>query len=350
MSAAVRVEPLSIPACADLSISGAWIPGRPRSPISPPTRAPTLNAPWLPLPGLNSATLYDGACWGRIGNGSPAQLPHRHGFAFDRLDTNARPAAKRIFVARAVCVCGSQLRDIVRIARPSFSIVSCTKDKKMRLLIVEDDAALARGIIKVLRDDGLAIDHVTTGEDALAVLKTEPYSAVILDLGLPDMDGLSVLRQARQANLTVPILILTARDGTLDRVHGLNKGADDYLAKPFAIQELEARVFALIRRGQGKPEPTLMLGTFRLDRATGAAYIGDQILELTPRERAVLETLVIKSGSVVPKTRLSTDVFGFDAVAPNALEVHIARLRRKLENSGIEIVTVRGLGYLLRLA
>src|ERR1700739_4303887 len=161
----------------------------------------------------------------------------------------------------------------------------------MRLLIVEDDAALARGIIKVLRDDGLAIDHVTTGEDALAVMKTEPYSAVILDLGLPHMDGLSVLVRAHKANITVPIMILTARDGTLDRVHGLNKGADDYLSKPFAIQELEARVFALIRRGQGKTEPVLVLGAFRLDRTTGAAYIGEQMLELTPRERSVLETL-----------------------------------------------------------
>lgn len=258
---------------------------------------------------------------------------------------------KQFYCAPAVCICGSQLQEIVRIARESFRTVRWLKRSRMRLLIVEDDAALARGIIKVLRDDGLVIDHVTTGADALAVMKTEPYSAVILDLGLPDMDGLSVLRQTRQANITVPILILTARDGTLDRVHGLNKGADDYLSKPFAIQELEARVFALIRRGQGKPEPMLVLGTFRLDRATGAAYIGEQMLELTPRERAVLETLVTKSGSVVPKTRLTADVFGLDdAVAPNALEVHIARLRRKLENSGIEIVTVRGLGYLLRAA
>jgi DNA-binding response OmpR family regulator len=221
----------------------------------------------------------------------------------------------------------------------------------MRLLIVEDDAALARGILKVFRDEGLAVDHVSSGEDALTVVRMEPYSVIILDLGLPDMDGLAVLRQIRQAHIPVPILILTARDGTMDRVHGLNEGADDYLSKPFAVEELEARVRALIRRGQGNPEPMLTLGLFRLDRATGAAYIGEEVLELTRRERAVLESLAAKNGNVVPKARLSADVFGYDdAVAPNALEVYIARLRRKLGNSGIEIVTIRGLGYLLRAA
>jgi len=221
----------------------------------------------------------------------------------------------------------------------------------MRLLIVEDDAALARGILQVFRADGQAVDHVSCGQDALDVVKGEPYSAVILDLGLPDMDGLAVLKRIRQARLTVPILILTARDGMTDRVQGLDQGADDYLSKPFAIEELEARVRALVRRGQGNPDPVLSLGPLRLDRISGAAYLSDTLLELTRRERAVLEGLIVRAGSVVPKARLSADVFGYDdAVAPNALEVHIARLRRKLENSGIEIVTVRGLGYLLRCA
>lgn len=221
----------------------------------------------------------------------------------------------------------------------------------MRLLIVEDDAALARGMRKVFRDEGLAVDHVSCGEDALEVVKLEPYSAMILDLGLPDMDGLTVLKRIRQAHVSVPILILTARDGTMDRVNGLDQGADDYLSKPFAIEELEARVRALIRRGQGNPDPVVTLGTLTLDRASGATYIGGELLELTRRERSVLETLAVRVGSVVPKARLAADVFGYDdAVAPNALEVYIARLRRKLESSGIEILTVRGLGYLLRLA
>jgi len=219
----------------------------------------------------------------------------------------------------------------------------------MRVLIVEDDAALARGILKVFRNDGLAVDHVSLGQDALDIIDMEPYSAVILDLGLPDMDGMNVLRQIRKAHITVPILILTARDATIDRVTGLDQGADDYLSKPFAIEELEARVRALIRRGQGNPEPTITLGDLCLDRATGAVYLAGDLLDLTRRERAVLDTLLVRVGNVVPKSRLTADVFDYDdSVAPNALEVYIGRLRRKLENSGLEIITVRGLGYLLR--
>ena len=214
----------------------------------------------------------------------------------------------------------------------------------MRLLIVEDDAALSRAIIKVFRSQGLAVDHVARGRDALEIIKMEPYSAMILDLGLPDMDGLLVLKSIRQAH------VLPARDGTTDRVVGLNQGADDYLSKPFEVAELEARVRALIRRGQGNPEPMLLLGNLKLDRASGAAYVDDQLLELTKRERAVLETLAIRVGHVVSKERLNAEVFSYDnQVAPNALEVYVARLRRKLENSQIEIVTVRGLGYLLRI-
>src|SRR3569833_132927 len=177
----------------------------------------------------------------------------------------------------------------------------------------------------------------------------EPYSAIILDLGLPDLDGLTVLKRMRAMQVTAPILILTARDGTNDRVNGLDNGADDYLPKPFAVEELEARVRALIRRGQGSPDHVLSLGSLRLDRATGAAYLGDDLLELTRRERSVLEPQASRAGTVVPKSRLSADVLDNDvAVSPNALEVFIGRLRRKLEKSGLELRTVRGLGYLLR--
>ena len=220
---------------------------------------------------------------------------------------------------------------------------------RMRLLIVEDDAALARGLLKAFRGDGLAVDHVSCGQDALEVVKMEPYSAIILDLGLPDIDGLTVLKRMRSMHVSTPILILTARDGTSDRVNGLDHGADDYLSKPFAVEELEARVRALIRRGQGSPDPILSLGLLKLDRATGAAYLGDDVLDLTRRERSVLETLVSRVGTVVPKPRLAADVFDYDdSVSPNALEVYIGRLRRKLDKSGLEILTVRGLGYLLR--
>lgn len=221
----------------------------------------------------------------------------------------------------------------------------------MRLLIVEDDAALARGILKVFRHDGLAVDHVSRGRDALEVIRMEPYSAVVLDLGLPDIDGLQVLKQIRQSHIAVPILILTARDATADRVTGLDQGADDYLSKPFAIEELEARVRALIRRGQGSPDPVVTIGPLTVDRNSGATYIRDELIDLTRRERAILETLAVKAGTVIPKSRLTAEVFGYDdPVAPNALEVHIGRLRRKLEDSGVSVITVRGLGYLLRVA
>jgi DNA-binding response OmpR family regulator len=219
----------------------------------------------------------------------------------------------------------------------------------MRLLIVEDDAALARGISRALRDQALAVDHVARGEDAIRAAMDEPYCAIILDLGLPDMDGLQVLRAIRQKHNSTPIIILTARDRTSDRVNGLDQGADDYLSKPFAVAELEARVRALIRRGQGAPEPVLSLGQLRFDRVTGATFISDALLELTRRERAILETLLVRAGNVVPKARLASEVFGYnDPVAPNALEVHVGRLRRKLDGGGLEIATIRGLGYMLR--
>lgn len=219
----------------------------------------------------------------------------------------------------------------------------------MRLLIVEDDAALARGIAAAFREQGLAVDRVGCGEDALQIAKLEPYSAIILDLGLPDIDGLAVLRRLRQTHLSTPVLILTSRDGTKDRVNGLDQGADDYLAKPFALVELEARVRALIRRGQGTPDPVLTLGSLRFDRTSGAIFLNETLLDLTRRERSVLESLLVRAGHVVAKSKLTADVFGYDdSVAPNALEVYVGRLRRKLVDSQIEITTVRGLGYMLR--
>jgi two-component system response regulator TctD len=218
------------------------------------------------------------------------------------------------------------------------------------LIVVEDDAALARGIIAAFREQALAVDHVTMGADAIELVKLEPCSAIVLDLSLPDMDGFQVLAAIRNLHISTPIMILTARDGINDRVTGLNCGADDYLTKPFELVELEARVRALIRRGSGTPDPILVLGSLRLDRNSGAAYVGDTLLELTRRERSILETLLVKSNSVVAKSRLTADVFDYgDPVTPNALEVYIGRLRKKLEHSGTEIATVRGLGYLLRL-
>lgn len=218
----------------------------------------------------------------------------------------------------------------------------------MRVLIVEDDAALARGLVDGLRAAGLAVDHVAEGEEAVELACEAPYSLIILDLGLPDVDGLKVLRRARSRGLRTPVLILTARDSVEDRVAGLDQGADDYLSKPFEPAELAARVRALIRRGQGTPDPVLTVGPLRLDRSSGEAYLADQALDLRRRELAVLEGLMVRAGRLTPKERLVAEVFGHEEpVGTNALEVYVARLRRKLEPGGVQIRTVRGLGYVL---
>jgi DNA-binding response OmpR family regulator len=218
----------------------------------------------------------------------------------------------------------------------------------MRLLIVEDDLALARGLVSAFKGSGLAVDHLTHGCDAIAMASSEPYGAIVLDLGLPDMDGLDVLRTLRQQGVKTPILILTARDAPGERVAGLDSGADDYLAKPFDPSELKARVRALIRRGQGMPDPIILAGSLALNLASRTAFLDDVPLSLRPRELAVLETLMLRVGKVVSRERIGAEVFGLDdEVAPNALEVQIARLRRKIGPCGHQIRTIRGLGYML---
>lgn len=218
----------------------------------------------------------------------------------------------------------------------------------MRVLVVEDDAALARGLTATLKLAGLAVDHEADGEQAARLALSEPYGLVVLDLGLPGLSGFEVLRRVRMAGAAVPVMILTARDAVADRVRGLDLGADDYLLKPFAPAEFEARVRALIRRGQGLPNPVLRCGALALDRVAGTVTLHDQPVSLRRRELAVLTSLMARSGRVVPKERLSAEIFGFDdAVAPNALELYVARLRKKLQPGGPEIRTVRGLGYFL---
>jgi DNA-binding response OmpR family regulator len=217
----------------------------------------------------------------------------------------------------------------------------------MRVLVVEDDAALARGLVAALRAAAHAVDHEADGAAAAGIALSEPYSLIVLDIGLPGLSGFEVLRRIRAAS-AVPVLILTARDGMTDRVQGLDLGADDYLAKPFALPEFEARVRALIRRGQGQRSPVLQCGTLILDRSSGTVTLNGETLGLRRRELAVLEVLMAKAGQVVRKERLAGEVFGFDdEVAPNALELYVARLRKKLQPNGPEIRTIRGLGYLL---
>jgi two-component system OmpR family response regulator len=218
----------------------------------------------------------------------------------------------------------------------------------MRILIVEDDAALARSIATLLRAAGHAIDHVATGEDALLVSESEPYALVILDVGLPDIDGFAVLQTLRRRGERVPVLMLTARDALDDRVRGLDLGADDYLRKPFAPEELEARIRALGRRRGGDPTPALIIGTLALNRSTSEARVGERLLDLRRREWAVLDALATRVGQIVPRETLYAEVFGFDEpVGPNAIEVNITRLRGKLAPDGPTIRTIRGVGYLL---
>lgn len=218
----------------------------------------------------------------------------------------------------------------------------------MRILIVEDDRALARSLVALLRAAGHAVDHVATGEDALAVAGGEPYALVVLDVGLPDIDGFAVLAALRRQGVRIPVLMLTARDSLDDRVRGLDLGADDYLRKPFAPEELEARIRALGRRRGGDPTPEIEVGALVLNRSTGEARVADRLLALRRREWAMLDALAIRAGQIVARTTLQAEVFGFDEpVGPNAIEVNITRLRGKLAPDGPVIRTVRGVGYLL---
>ena len=218
----------------------------------------------------------------------------------------------------------------------------------MRILIVEDDAALARGLAGTLKLAGFSVDHESDGAEAAALAISEPYSLVVLDLGLPNLSGFDVLRQIRWSGWKVPVMILTARDAITDRVRGLDLGADDYLLKPFDVAEFGARVRALVRRGEGLPDPMLTCGPLSLDRAAGVVSLNGERLILRRRELAVLTGLMTRAGKVVPKERLISEVFGFDEpVAPNALELYVARLRKKLEPEGPQIRTIRGIGYLL---
>ncbi|MBA4091572.1 MAG: DNA-binding response regulator [Sphingobium sp.] len=221
----------------------------------------------------------------------------------------------------------------------------------MRLLLVEDDERLARGMVASLEAAGFAVDILTSGEDALRLVGQEPYCAIVLDLGLPDMDGLDVLSRLRARGATTPVLILTARDMVDDRINGLDRGADDYMAKPFDPRELESRIRALVRRSQGTPDPVLRIGALAFDRSSRTVYLDNHVLDLRRRELAVLETLMGRPGKVVAKERLSAEIFNFDdAVTPNALEVYVGRLRRKLQPSGPAIRTIRGLGYMIEAA
>ncbi len=217
-----------------------------------------------------------------------------------------------------------------------------------RILLVEDDPALARGLATSLKSAGHTVDIAEDGETALIAARSEEFALITLDLGLPDISGIEILRRLRREGNTTPILILTARDAIEDRVEGLDLGADDYLLKPFEPSELEARIRALLRRAQGVASPIINVGLLEVDPARATATVAGRDLELRRREWAMLERLVAHVGKVVSKDRLASEIFGYDeAVAPNAVELYVARLRRKLGDNGPEIRTIRGLGYML---
>ena len=219
-----------------------------------------------------------------------------------------------------------------------------------RILMVEDDIALARGVLALLRADGHAVDHVDTAEEAIELVDQEPYDLFAVDLGLPGMNGIAFVRTARARGSTASIIILTARDAVEDRVNGLDAGADDYLPKPFDPAELRARVRALLRRHATDASPQITVGNLVCDPATNTATLRGEPLDLRRREWAVLVALARKAGIVVAKERLSAEVFDYDdPVGPNALEVYVARLRKKLGAEGPQIRTLRGLGYIMEV-
>ncbi len=216
----------------------------------------------------------------------------------------------------------------------------------MRILVVEDDNLLADGITRALTREGDAADWLTNAEDAWHSLQIEHFDCLILDLGLPGMDGLSLLRQLRKTGSTLPVLILTARDAIEDRIAGLDAGADDYLLKPFDLAELRARLRAVTRRYKGYSDTLLQLGDIEIDtQAQSVRYQGETVI-LSRREYGILLALAENAGKVLSRSRLEESLYGWgNEVESNSVEVHIHHLRKKLSSSVIR--TVRGVGYMM---
>jgi two-component system OmpR family response regulator len=218
----------------------------------------------------------------------------------------------------------------------------------MRILLAEDDSVLVDGLSRSLRQGGYAVDCVKNGSDADSVLSTQEFDLLILDLGLPRLPGLEVLRRLRSRDSHLPVLILTASDSVEQRVRGLDLGADDFMAKPFALSELEARVRALTRRGAGGGPTVIRHGPLAFDQVGRTAYLNDRVVDLSAREIGLLEILLQRGGRLVSKEQLVDHLCEWgEEVSNNAIEVYVHRLRKKIEVEGIRIATVRGLGYCL---
>lgn len=218
----------------------------------------------------------------------------------------------------------------------------------MRMLVVEDDAAIASAVCASLERAGHAVDHLANGTAAIAALQEHAFALVVLDLGLPGEEGGQVLRRLRAAHDGVPVLVITAREDVDLRVRTLDLGADDYLVKPFSLAEFDARVRALLRRQSNQGVPILQLGQLSIDLAGRRVTIGDQPLDLTAREFALLEVLASRHNRVTSREHVIEALCTWnDALTDNGLDIAVHRLRRKLEDTGVNLRTVRGLGYLL---
>jgi two-component system, OmpR family, response regulator TctD len=221
----------------------------------------------------------------------------------------------------------------------------------MRVLLAEDEHALGEWLSKALAQSGTQVDWVDDGQLAERALDDADYDALILDLGLPGLSGRQLLQRLRARDRRLPVLILTARDSLAERVQVLNQGADDFLAKPFAIEELEARLTALVRRARGAENPRLACGALQYDTASRQFTLNEAVLHLSPREHAVLRALIQKAGTPLSKAQIIARVFSDEEdVLPDVIEVLVHRLRKRLEGSGLAIVTYRGLGYALDVA
>lgn len=221
----------------------------------------------------------------------------------------------------------------------------------MRLLLVEDNEVLAEGLLAILRGSGYAVDAVSDGASAVAAITAEAFDLVVLDLNLPEMDGLEVLRAIRGRQNRTAVLILTARGAPEERVRGLDLGADDYLTKPFDVGELEARIRVLLRRQAGLRASTVDFGPVTFDLVSRAFSAGGAPIDLPARERAVLETLFLRAGKVVSKEAIMQSLIGFDEdLSANAIEQYVSRLRRRLAPHGLTVRTARGIGYYVERA
>lgn len=216
----------------------------------------------------------------------------------------------------------------------------------MRILLVEDDVMLGDGMVDALRSSGYTVDWLQQGMPALSALKSEEFAALVLDLNLPDIDGISLLRKLRREGQTLPVLILTARDALDDRVLGLDAGSDDYMVKPFALQELNARLRALVRRSKGQAQAVLEYGELQLFPASQQVTYWGEPVKLTPHEYKLLQELITQSGRVLSRDQLQQSLYGWDEGAEsNAVEVHIHHLRKKFFPELIR--NIRGVGYIV---